>query len=64
MILCDDGHEEICYEVGHCPLCRAEESIRKLESDLEDSRVELQDAEAEIQKLEDEILNLKERTAS
>ena len=51
MILCDDGHDEICYECRDCPLCKEIAEIECLEYDIE----ELKDIVCE---LEREIDNL------
>lgn len=37
MKLCDDGHNEVCYECKDCPVC---EKITRI-SDLEDSIFDL-----------------------
>lgn len=43
MNLCDDGHEEVCYECRNCPACEAikerdaaVEEAEKLQRDLEE----------------------------
>lgn len=39
MYLCDDGHDEICYDSRNCPLC---EKIKEI-SDLDDKVADLQE---------------------
>ena len=36
MKLCDDGHEEICYDVSMCPLCGRDSRIKELEDRVEE----------------------------
>jgi hypothetical protein len=45
MIMCEDGHEEIVYDAGRCPLC---ESIREVEN-LKGELADLEDELAEVQ---------------
>jgi hypothetical protein len=47
MTLCDDGHDEVCYDGRNCPVC---EELKKI-SDMEDK----------IYDLEEQIKDLKER---
>ncbi len=35
MTVCNDDHDEICYEGRVCPLCEANDKIRDLELELE-----------------------------
>ena len=48
MIMCEDGHEEIVYDAGRCPLC---ETLR----DVENLRGEIADLEDELSALQTEI---------
>jgi len=40
MELCNDGHDEICYEGRECPLCKtiedADAEIKKLREEIEE----------------------------
>jgi hypothetical protein len=36
MFLCDNDHEEICYEGRGCPLCDANQEIEELKGELEE----------------------------
>jgi len=50
MNLCSDGHDEVCYEVGKCPVCKLQETVAEQEekiSDLEQEIEELQNEEDE-----------------
>ena len=54
MTLCNDNHEEICYESRHCPLCsvisdKDDEisSLRTRVEELKDHITELEESEAE-----------------
>lgn len=51
MKLCDDSHEEICYDYGDCPLCKA---LEELDYTIY-QKIELQD---KIDDLERELNNL------
>ena len=46
MNLCDDGHDEVCYEERLCPAC-------KLKADLEAAESEIVNLEERITELED-----------
>ena len=40
MNLCDDGHDEVCFAVRHCPVCR-------LKDELDDTKAEVKALEKE-----------------
>ena len=42
--ICNDEHEEVCYEGRYCPACAVVERVRALEGELSDVRRELEDA--------------------
>lgn len=44
MYLCDDGHDEVCYESRNCPVC---EKLKEI-SDLEDKIYDLTDKVNEV----------------
>lgn len=44
MNLCNDGHEEVCYEGRSCPVCAEQEKIEDLEDKIIDLKQELDDA--------------------
>lgn len=45
MSLCDDGHDELCYEGRICPACKA---IDSLKADLEEARGKIDDLENQL----------------
>ena len=47
MTLCDDKHDEVCFETRNCPVCEKMGEIEKLED--------------KIQALTDEVKDLEER---
>jgi len=36
MNLCDDGHDEVCYEVRDCPACKLKDELYAAFEKLED----------------------------
>lgn len=46
MLICDDGHELICYEGRHCPACDRREEVNRLEREVERLNAELRAMEA------------------
>jgi hypothetical protein len=48
LVLCDDGHDEVCYDARNCPVC---EELKKI-SDLEDK---IYDLTQEIKELNERI---------
>ena len=51
MNLCDDGHQEICFEGGKCPLCEIvkekDTQIKELTSEIGDLKSRIAEAIAE-----------------
>lgn len=43
MNLCKNGHQEVCYEAGKCPVCTAFEELTEKIDDLE-AEVKVADA--------------------
>lgn len=41
MNLCDDGHEEVCYDSRHCPVCEIIKDNKDLTERLTDELKEL-----------------------
>ena len=41
MTLCDDGHEEVCYEGRNCPVCEKMDEIRDREKEIDALKIEL-----------------------
>ncbi len=61
MLLCDDGHEEICYVGGSCPLCEMVNERDQLKGKLIDTESECSELDAENNELKDEVEGLKEK---
>jgi len=55
MYLCDDGHDEVCYAAGHCPVCEKIKEISDLEDQVFDLKEERDDLEKQIAELEKEV---------
>ena len=51
MELCDDGHDEVCYEGRTCPACRAAHYLQK---DIQQLEKRVEDLLDEIERLKDE----------
>lgn len=43
MRLCDNRHEEVCYEGMQCPVCDELSTIRELNRKVEDLQAEIND---------------------
>jgi hypothetical protein len=43
MILCDDGHDEVCYDGRNCPACELLKEIGKIEEITADLRDEIEE---------------------
>lgn len=52
MKLCEDGHDQICFDGRHCPCCE----LLKMNSGLEDKVYEL---EEKVNELKEGIANVK-----
>ena len=46
MNLCDNDHQEVCYEARHCPICTLREDLRREITELEE-KVEKLEAQLE-----------------
>lgn len=46
MRLCDDGHEEVCYEGKDCPVCDAIAELREAEEQIRDLTERIETLEA------------------
>lgn len=44
MTLCEDGHDEVCYEGRNCPVCEKMDEITELEKEIERLKIELDNA--------------------
>lgn len=47
MHLCNDGHDEVCYEGRDCPVCL-------VKADLEEANGKIAELEKQIERLEEE----------
>jgi hypothetical protein len=51
MNLCDDDHDEVCFDSRHCPVCEIikdnKDYVEKLQDEIGDLTQQLSDAEAE-----------------
>ena len=43
MELCDDGHDEICFDSRNCPVCEIHDELQRQISDLEDEIYDLKE---------------------
>ena len=48
MTLCDDGHDEVCYDGRNCPACELLAIISKKEDEIENLKDEVKDLEGRI----------------
>ena len=46
--LCDDGHEEICFEGRICPVCASKKEIDDLQRETEELRDKIRELEEEL----------------
>lgn len=53
MILCDDGHDQVCFEYGDCPVCVLITDFIQLEKDKDREIRELQETIDDLTKPED-----------
>lgn len=44
MRLCDDGHEEVCYEGTGCPVCALKDEKKDLEEEVAKLEAQLKEA--------------------
>lgn len=59
MNLCDNGHEEVCFDGRHCPMCSMieayEDSIENLNKEVQAVSKELETKTEEFDSLFDEV---------
>lgn len=62
MNLCSDGHDEVCFEGKHCPVCVTRDDLQKQltgsENECSDLKDVLTDLRAEVNSLRAENLEL------
>ena len=63
MQLCEEYHQEVCFDGRNCPVCEAinekediEHKLEKVESELETSNEEIDNLRSQIQDLKDAAL--------
>lgn len=61
MFVCDNGHEDIVYNSGGCPLCNTLEELTEAKADLEDAQNELEEVKEELEELEEEYSSMAEK---
>ena len=59
MQLCDNYHQEVCYDGRDCPVCEAIAEKEGVESELELTKQSLEATNEVIEELRDEIEELK-----
>jgi len=55
MNICDDGHDEVCYDGGNCPCCDLMYENGEIESERDDLQDQVESLENTISDLEYEI---------
>lgn len=58
MRICDDGHDEIVYDVRNCPMCRITTEKAKLEGEISGLQVTIVCLNNDINQLKEEVNNL------
>lgn len=43
MYLCDDGHDQVCYEGRNCPVCEEQTNVSALEEKIEELNEEIKE---------------------
>lgn len=55
MCTCDDGHDEVCYACGYCPVCSVESDKADTEGDLEAANSRVEELESRVAELEADL---------
>ena len=55
MRLCNDGHDEVCYEGYNCPACNVLRDKEHLQEEVQDLKSEIDELKAEIAVLENQL---------
>ena len=58
MELCDNGHDEVCFEVKACPVCRMKADLK---TDLALKDDEIADLEGQVDELKSRIDDLQDK---
>jgi polyhydroxyalkanoate synthesis regulator phasin len=48
MRLCDDDHDEICYDSRDCPLCEKQKEVDRLQEQVEELRDEIKELKEDL----------------
>lgn len=67
MTVCDNGHDEVCYESGSCPVCKEQEEVKELTRKVEELEKDIDNYEKVIGESENialENIQLKEMLKS
>lgn len=56
MRLCDDGHDEVCYEGRECPVCVALGEVEVQKALVSDLEKQVKDLDEQIDELKDDDL--------
>jgi hypothetical protein len=51
MNLCDDEHDEVCFESRNCPVCATVQLLKEAEQEVEDWKEKVESLESEIELL-------------
>lgn len=60
MNLCEEGHEEVCYEADHCPVCE-QINMHLAESQALEDKIE--SLENQVDNMADEISDLEDKVS-
>ena len=52
MELCSNGHEEVCYKGGNCPVCLEQDAIKELEEENDELKGRIDELKDEIKELQ------------
>jgi peptidoglycan hydrolase CwlO-like protein len=55
MNLCDDDHEEICYESRNCPCCELKKEIKILEEEISEFNKRIKILDDELNESESQV---------
>ena len=53
MYLCNDGHEEVCYEGRNCPVCEERKKVSDLEDEVFSLKEKSEDLKNQIEELKE-----------
>lgn len=53
--LCDDGHDEVCYQGKDCPVCALLAEVKELKSNEQENLDQIDDLKIEASDLREEL---------